>query len=767
MKKKNNKGFTLIELLVAVSIMLSILGVAIVSFVNLSDRKKEEAWENVKNQIETAAEQYFKSNEYLFEGLSNGVTATISVGELVKSDYINVVTDPRNGNKISYCSLVNVTRNNGVFTVSTDTSFGEGGSNDEKDCVTGSLVTIKEVGGPDIMVKDDCAYDGNDNWCRGQIAGEEKNSFDGIKLTATSNEAVYINVNNTKCELDSENQCVYNDIDNTDSDGKEVVFTAVGSNGATTNAYVTYKIDKNTPIIDMNIYSKKTNYNDSRANIGYSASDNISLLKSISFSKPGNIIKTYSSINCAETTGTLNNQEMISKLTKNSETITVKMEVTDVAGNKAIVTKDYTTYAICKEENLNIKNTQTGTEVCDPSGIYKRTDKIFYNDKLATTYDCGQKDVLVDGGTCGKKCPSIGISATKSPSVVIDGIMWFNGDNAWITHSDAGKSYWTWYRESTLLGTKDSITVKNGEILEGKHTYKLIGKNGEECPYVYVYDNTPPTCKVNSSGPTKNSSGWYTGDVTVTLTTDADEYDLSTGTTAKYTMRKTRTHTADTVGTTYYGYVKDKAGNTNVCSSTIKKDTIAPSWDLTSTTFTHINVDDSSHSRKVVFQGDFNVSKNGGVYTGTICVNNIKNGGININNNKDLITGNPLTFYYPSLTLSDDVSGVDTSTVSYSDNFTLKDGSSGDYCPRTNSPCKWKFYISVSDKAGNTLSNTNFLSLDTGYILNKKNQIESDNFYSPCYYHSISNRYITGTLSYDEDRIINTYCKNGSCQTIK
>ena len=79
MKKKN--GFTLIELLVTIALMLSILGIAVVSLINTSNKKKEEAWQQVKGQIETAATEYFTANEYLFEGISDKTAdAYVAVG---------------------------------------------------------------------------------------------------------------------------------------------------------------------------------------------------------------------------------------------------------------------------------------------------------------------------------------------------------------------------------------------------------------------------------------------------------------------------------------------------------------------------------------------------------------------------------------------------------------------------------------------------------------------------------------------------------------
>ena len=91
MKKNNKKGFTLIEIIITFGLILLITGVAIGSFVGISKQKKKEEWALVKGQIETAAEQYFSSNKYLFESLgtdSGEVYGVISVGELVNINYL-------------------------------------------------------------------------------------------------------------------------------------------------------------------------------------------------------------------------------------------------------------------------------------------------------------------------------------------------------------------------------------------------------------------------------------------------------------------------------------------------------------------------------------------------------------------------------------------------------------------------------------------------------------------------------------------------------
>ena len=58
----NKKGFTLIELIVTIAVMLSILTIAIVSFIGISNKKKQESYNAVKNEIITAAEEYFENN---------------------------------------------------------------------------------------------------------------------------------------------------------------------------------------------------------------------------------------------------------------------------------------------------------------------------------------------------------------------------------------------------------------------------------------------------------------------------------------------------------------------------------------------------------------------------------------------------------------------------------------------------------------------------------------------------------------------------------
>ena len=160
MKKKN--GFTLIELLVTIALIISITGIAVVSFIKISDKRKEAAYEKVKEQIVTAAEEYFSVNAYYKEVLSSNVNNSIkvSLGTLVEDDYLNVVTDPKTGKKLNYCNYVKVSMNN-KGRLSYDFK------DDEEDCSANKFVQVEEKpfkGSTPTINIDVIGKKGNNDW---------------------------------------------------------------------------------------------------------------------------------------------------------------------------------------------------------------------------------------------------------------------------------------------------------------------------------------------------------------------------------------------------------------------------------------------------------------------------------------------------------------------------------------------------------------------------------------------------------------------------
>ena len=254
----NKKGFTLIELIVTIAVMLSILTIAIVSFVNISNKKKEQAWEKVKEQSELAAEEYFETYKYYLENLNdNGSYARVSIGKLVEEDFLNKVTDPRSGKSVNKCDYVEVTLNSSgakyIYTYKTN--------KDNSNCDVNSYVIVSEVGAPKISVDITSGVKNNDYYVTDVgITATVKTNGNGaikkVKYCTISNEDI---CDATKeLEINNENKYTVtnNSLKNTNDgvDGKKVTtyFTATNASGKTVVGSVTYMKDTKNPSCGTN-----------------------------------------------------------------------------------------------------------------------------------------------------------------------------------------------------------------------------------------------------------------------------------------------------------------------------------------------------------------------------------------------------------------------------------------------------------------------------------------------------------------------------------
>ena len=288
---KNKKGFTLIELLVTIALMLSILTIAIVSFINISNKKKEEAYKLVQEQIITASEQYFDSNEYLFEGLVDGSSGIISVGKLVSEDYLNKVTDPRTGKSINYCNQVKVTKENGRY----KSNFIE---SNETECESNNSIIVSEPGAPGIELsfykqdKDDerITVSNNDEWFNISKLGE--NGKLGVKVTGkTKNNGKIAGI--SRCSMDGKVSCTnYNHVKNdssfedndtfgSETNEKTVCYKVTNISGKSASKCVTAKVDTVKPTCSANIAGGIVGNNGwykgtPAPNVKFSATDNLS-----------------------------------------------------------------------------------------------------------------------------------------------------------------------------------------------------------------------------------------------------------------------------------------------------------------------------------------------------------------------------------------------------------------------------------------------------------------------------------------------------------
>lgn len=253
MNKKKN-GFTLIELLVTIALMLSILGIAIISLLSASNRKKEEAWTSVKEQIETAAVEYLSSNEYLFEGLSDETIASIPLQTLVELDYINKVTDPRTGKALNKCNYVEVTKSKYKYNATYKDS-------DDKSCTLGSKLTITEPGAPNLDIK--VSELSVKKLINRTVWYKDGAKFDASTDKDASIKSCYITEDNVyDCDTKSDEPSLELDYTGSDKIGKiTACFKATNSSNKSTKKCVSVSVDNTAPTCTVssnpNIWTNK------------------------------------------------------------------------------------------------------------------------------------------------------------------------------------------------------------------------------------------------------------------------------------------------------------------------------------------------------------------------------------------------------------------------------------------------------------------------------------------------------------------------------
>ena len=143
-------------------------------------------------------------------------------------------------------------------------------------------------------------------------------------------------------------------------------------------------------------------------------------------------------------------------------------------------------------------------------------------------------------------------------------------------------------KTTTNGATISAFGLGTSENYAGNTTY-TVTKNGTTTVYGYVKDSngntamcsvavkkdqTKPSCSLKVTNGTLNSDGYYTSDITIGFNSKVD----STSGISGFGIGKTETYAGNTsylvntVGKhTVYGYVKDNAGNTAICSITVEK----------------------------------------------------------------------------------------------------------------------------------------------------------------------------------------------------
>ena len=401
---RNKKGFTLIELLVVIALMLSILGIAVVSLINISNKKKKESWEQVKGQIETAAVEYFTANEYLFEGLQNGSIGTISVGKLVSEDYLNKVTNPDTGKAVSMCALVNITKDGEKYNATFDNTSTE---SQVAQCESNNIITVSEPGAPEFDIKDTCKNkSGSDIAKQNEYCYSETFSVDNSKEKYKPHGKItskkYCVGTGTSCNTDTEFTDSFDGAAETEENGV-VGITLINQSGAKTTKYKDYKIDRTAPTGTVTLSrSSGVSYNSNTPKLTINTNDNESGLSTASFNNAKNPTSGKNSWNISgrNWNPTVNNFVIykgpgLKNQYKNGsgDTIgegTVNLTVTDKVGNVGILRNNkYVLYSKCSKITKTVSEGEYGScSAACGGGTKTRTDTTNVKDKYISGVSC-------------------------------------------------------------------------------------------------------------------------------------------------------------------------------------------------------------------------------------------------------------------------------------------------------------------------------------------------------------------------------------------
>lgn len=553
MNKKKN-GFTLIELLVTIALMLSILGIAIISLVSASNRKKEEAWTSVKEQIETAAVEYLSSNECLFEGLSDETTASIPLQTLVELDYINKVTDPRTGKALNECNYVEVTKSKHKYNATYKDS-------DDKSCTTGSVLKITEPGAPtlnvDVTELSIKKLISNTVWYK-----------DGAKFDASTDRGAsitsYYTTSNSDCDPQNDNSSL--ELDYT---GKSKIsqiracFKATNSSSKSTKECVSINVDNTAPTCAVssnpNIWTNKDvtitgKCSDSES--GCSSSKVITTIKTEgkkSYS-PGTVTDNLGhSTTCGTKTVYIDKTAPKISLIRNNGSVAIKGEATDSLSGvasyswdskswtpytKAVSKNDVPTYGKQNTHSFYVKDNAgnvaskdiRGYKTCENTTVYTSGDDIAKAYKWSNnTNECKKDNKITMTSTEGKtttitgpyrryefaeyecycKVDSYYKSKGKKYNCGYSGMKNITKDTH-VPNSD-GKYYsYIIYKNSSdgldSCNNKNKVTV-NTNVQRICINGKVSGKTEYHGWYWYSYD---PSAKERDANDTKDFGwGWY------------------------------------------------------------------------------------------------------------------------------------------------------------------------------------------------------------------------------------------------------------------
>ncbi len=547
MSKINKKGFTLVEIIITLAIVVTITTVAVGSYIGISNNKKKEEWKLVKDQIETAAEQYFSSNKYLYEGLTDNVQAYISVGTLVHNDYLDKVVNPITKQQVSQCSIVTVKIKNNKYTGTYDENNiidncnadgSDNSGNNPNDNGTNKII-IKEKdstsGAIHYYNKDGNELD-NNNWFNIDDLGESDDNTENNDTDLTGKVLACIDVKDSDINKDAAGAV----IDGTEINEKtgdkgfckllpngtdrDISFKLINSSGRTYQETEWVGVDTTRPVGTVQITSAATTgYNSNVTNVRVTGNDATSNFGDIEV-----VQENLEEEDPLELNETFSRQEEFDKTAKkyqiapslDGKTYKIILNMVDNAGNEGTAEASYTVYKEYSDLCVGGSKHESGGSSCSrdekgnwTGGGYSDTSYSLYYDKYTGSYyrksqyayrscgcsSCSASDPVID-------CPNnrdVPKTPTKTPTV------------------DKKEAVCTRFKKATKENISDLIKVTvSGNTLLNKDIYDVQSDKSKN-RVIFKFDGKSDGNKIKfndvvaaawtSGDSAKETTSWHTG----------------------------------------------------------------------------------------------------------------------------------------------------------------------------------------------------------------------------------------------------------------
>ncbi len=613
-RKLNVYGFSIVELLAAIVIMGILATIAIVSVSSILQNAEEKHYETQESNMILAAQSYAQDNRNILPK-SIGDKRVITLGELQNAKYIGDVVD-RSKNS---CEEGSVT----IFKYSND-GYSYKVYLKCPNKTIGSPST-EELDGPKVDLYVNSSY--NDPYFTYEI--QPRDESDDGKIISYS----YQIYNNTVLVRDSGTIAVskVSSVAQKKVSLKDfvpgnivIVFTASNHYGGVTTIKTSEQEYQDSDGPECGEVSPKREYweNKDEITIAITCSDSsgsgcareIFSQHFTAESKSNTIIitnnlghKTACSVDTyidrtPPTQPTITNAYENTWINKN---YTLKVTSSDAVSGVAYYQYRYPNSAVASERDWKTFETSVRTYEQSTAGEYVYTTPELTEERseYIEIIACDQ------AGNCSEPAQSmIKIDKTSPSCTVTRNIATPNGNSSWyktnviltlnntdhVGSAQTAKASPLYYALTTGSETYSQTALTTVLTQEQGDTAGVVWKgyvkdeagNKASCTDTNLkIDTTVPTCTVNFSG-TSGDNGWYKGsNVSVSLTksdggsSQLAGYDLTTSSSATYAGTESSTQ-GNTTGTTWYGYVKDTAGNIGTCSKSLKVDITKPTCTL-------------------------------------------------------------------------------------------------------------------------------------------------------------------------------------------